>query len=67
MTTVIKRHAHVNNFDDSLDPYDNLFKDVSEFDFFTLLVSIKLPTLRDTILLLALSGFVDLMNESSVN
>lgn len=61
MATLVERNAGINNFDDSFHPYGDLFQNVSEFDFFTPLVSIESPTLRDTGLLLTLRGFLDLM------
>lgn len=67
MTTLIKRNACINDVDESLHPHGYLFKDVSELDFFTLFVLINFPTFRDTVLLLALRGFMDLVNKSSVN
>lgn len=67
VTTLIERNAHINNLDDSFHPYRNFFKDMSELDLFTPLVSINFPTFRDTILLLALRGFLNLLNKPNVN
>lgn len=45
MIALIKRKPYVNNLDNSVYPYGDLFKDVSELDLFILLVTIDPPTL----------------------
>jgi len=67
VATLVERNACINNFDNSLHPYGNLFKNVSEVDFFTLLVSIDPPPFRDTSLLLSLRGFLNLMDRPDVS
>lgn len=43
VATLIKQNSHVNDLDEFLDPYGDLFKDMSELDLFTILVTIKPP------------------------
>ena len=66
MTALVKKDTCIDNFDNPFDPNRDLFKHVSKFDLFTLLVPVDLPTFRNAGLFRLLRCSLNLGCQASV-
>ncbi len=62
VAALVKRHPYIDDLHDFLGPDEDFLKDVSELNFFALLIAVDSPALPDTFEFSVLCSFLDLFD-----